>query len=178
MPLARCRRAAVLPALLGAIACAGCSSSLSTSASSTNASGDREGKSLRVEPSFTQFPDIPVPSRSDMEVDRTLVFGGDSGWYGRLVLSSGHPPSGAFDFFKQEMPGFGWQPVTMVRSSESVLTYVLNGRVATIQITEGTLRGSEINITVAPRQAVSGGPPAMERPGRGGAMPTTVIPAR
>ncbi len=148
-------RIAALPVLLCAVAlAAGCGTRLSTG--DGRAQDSQGARTPEIQPSFTQFPDIPVPSRADMEVDRTLVFGGDSGWYGRLVLTSGHPPAAMFDFYKQEMSGFGWQPITMVRATVSVLTYVRDGRVATIQIGDGTLRGSEISITVAPRQSSGG----------------------
>jgi hypothetical protein len=42
-----------------------------------------------------------------------------------------------------------------VQSKVSVLTYEKSGRVATIQISQATLRGSEISVTVSPRDAIA-----------------------
>ncbi|WP_046023479.1 hypothetical protein [Magnetospira sp. QH-2] len=152
--MARIRRPAAnfftLALLTGSLILSGCAV---TSGVSSNKSTPTDGKSAtKTQKSFNQFPDIPVPTRANMDIERTLIFGMEGGWYGRLVMSSGHNVSATFDFYQQEMPGFGWQPVTMVRSAHSVLTYTRQGRVATIQIGEATLSGSEISITVSPKQ--------------------------
>ncbi|GAB6052055.1 hypothetical protein JCM17960_08750 [Magnetospira thiophila] len=137
--------------LTGLLILGGCAATSGVSSNKSAESG--QGGVSKAEKSFTQFPDIPVPTRSDMDVERTLVFGSDGGWFGRLVMTSRHGVSAAFDFYKQEMPGFGWEAVTMVRSAQSVLTYSREGRIATIQISDATLTGSDISITVSPRQS-------------------------
>jgi len=59
--------------------------------------------------------------------------------------------SDSYDFFLREMPKFGWQEITSVRSEVSVLTYSRSGRVATIQIRRRTLGGSAVDIIVSPQ---------------------------
>ncbi len=115
-------------------------------APATGASGPSE---TRV--SFARFPDLPLPREAEINLDRTLVFGGDDTWIGRLVINASGDPNDIFDFFKQKLGGYGWQEITSVRSAVSVLTYTRQERVATIQIQGRTLRGSEVTITVSPR---------------------------
>ena len=103
------------------------------------------------ERSFAQFSDIPVPPGVSMDIERSLVFGGREEWIGRLVLTTSRGTGEIFDFFKQNAPQLGWQEITLVRSGTSVLTYSRGERVMTVQITNKTLRGSEINVTVSPR---------------------------
>lgn len=67
--------------------------------------------------------------------------------------------SDSYDFFLREMPKFGWQEITSVRSEVSVLTYSRSGRVATIQIRRRTLGGSAVDIIVSP-QGRQPAPPA------------------
>lgn len=108
------------------------------------------------EPSFGQFSDVPVPAGADMDLERSLVLGEQDSWIGRLVMDIGLNPSKAYDFYFEEMPRFGWTPVTTVRAETSVLTYARGGRVATIQIRGRTITGSTVSMTVSPKGQVSG----------------------
>ncbi len=103
--------------------------------------------------SFTRFPDLPMPVKAEMDMSKTLVFGTNDAWIGRMVITSSHGSNDMFDFYKQEMPGFGWQEITSIRSDSSVMTYTRGQRVATIQINGATLRGANITITVSPKGA-------------------------
>ena len=100
---------------------------------------------------FNRFPDIPVPSDANMDVKRTIIFGGGESWFGQLGLDTRHGPDAMFDFYKQELSGFGWQEVTSVRAPVSVLTYERQSRVLSIQVEKGTLGGTKITLTVSPR---------------------------
>ena len=93
---------------------------------------------------------MPLPKDAKIDLNRTLVFGGGESWFGRLELSASHGAGDMFGFFKRELPRFGWQEITSVRSARSVLTYSRRGRVVTISIQGGTLGGSEFSITVSP----------------------------
>lgn len=101
--------------------------------------------------SFNRFPDIPVPSGSQMDVKRTIVFGGGDTWFGQLGLDTNHDADSMFDFYKQELRGFGWQEITSVRAMVSVLTYERQGRVLSIQLEKATLSGTKVTLTVSPR---------------------------
>ena len=109
------------------------------------------GATQTPQKAFNRFPDIPVPSKANMDNSRTLIFGSGDTWYGQLSLDSGHSNNAMFDFYKQELTGFGWLEVTSVRAPVSVLTYERQGRVLSIQIEKASITGSRITLTVSPR---------------------------
>ena len=134
--------AAVL--LASGLALTACASSVGVPASG------KEGKAPPIEAAFIRFPDMPLPVGVDFDMDRTLVFGADDSWFGRLVINSSHSVNEMFDFYKQKLPEFGWQEITSIRAAISVLTFSRQDRVTTIQVQSGTLLGSEVFITVSP----------------------------
>lgn len=121
-------------------------------------SGTSSGSAGRTAQGFAQFPDIAVPGGAKMDVERSLVLGARDDWIGRLSMDTSGNSSASYDFFLREMPKFGWQEITTVRSEVSVLTYSRSGRIATIQIRNRTLGGSSIDITVSPRGRPSAAP--------------------
>lgn len=155
----RTAQAATIVACTVALAACG---SLSGSAPPPSA-GKGSGSGTRGKVGFAQFSDIAVPSGATMNVDRTLVLGARDAWIGRLALSAPDNATQTYDFFLREMPKFGWQEITTVRSEVSVLTYMRGDRIATVQIMPRTLGGSKVDITVSPRGAgsSSGTPPGM-----------------
>jgi hypothetical protein len=120
--------------------------------------------------SFAQFTDIPLPAGNTIDMDRTLVLGGESGWTGRLSIGVSSRVGEMYDFFRREMPKFGWTEITSARSATSFLTYQRDSRVATVQIAPARLLGSAIDITVAPRgqAAAETMPPVQAAPPRRG----------
>ena len=114
--------------------------------------------------SFSQFQDIPIPIGAEMNLDRSVILGAPETWTGRLTLETNHNPVKLFNFFKQSTPEFGWQEVTSIRSATSFLTYTQTTRVLTIQITSKTLQGSEVVMTVSPRERNLGSPAVQTNP--------------
>ena len=106
--------------------------------------------------SFSQFQDIPIPIGAEMDLDRTVILGARERWIGRLTLETSHNSIKLFNFFKKSTPEFGWQEITSIRSATSVLTYSQTTRVLTIQIIAKTLQGSEVVMTVSPRDQNTG----------------------
>ncbi len=150
---------AVLAACVAASACTG-------QVGVAPASGASGPSQTRV--SFARFPDLPLPGDAEINMDRTLVFGGDDTWIGRLVINASGDPNDMFDFFKQKLGGYGWEEITSVRAAVSVLTFTRQERVATIQIQGRTLRGSEVTVTVSPRRAEA---PPVAAPAAGAPAP-------
>ncbi len=162
----------LLPACLllaAELALSGCAETAGIAPSSS--ADATTGGGREIQQSFSHFPDIPIPSGAKIEVDKTLVFGSGETWTGRLVMSSSHSAFQMFDFFKQELPGFGWQEITSVRAKSSVLTYSRHRRIAIIQIDPSTLGGSEVALTVSPRGAD-------QPPGAAPPLPAPVEPAQ
>ncbi len=108
---------------------------------------DAQGKLI---PSFSQFPDIPIPPESKMLLDESLIFGRDDRWTGRLALEISISVSAAFEFFQREMPDKQWIELTALRSDVSLLTFSRMDRVATVTIESEPLFGSHVMITVSP----------------------------
>lgn len=119
-----------------------------TPATSLDQSPERQ--SARTEP-FAQFKDIPIPDGANMDMERTIILGSQNSWTGRVYMQVKMSANKLFEFYKLEMPGFGWQQVTSVRATISVLTYQRGPRVATVQILANKLKGSAVIITMSPK---------------------------
>ena len=134
----------VIAALLATSAC-------SSSRVENPPGADGGNKTVKPTPSFDRFPDMPLPNGFEFDMQRTLVFGSNDTWFGRMVVLIAFGANEMFDFYKQELPRFGWQEVTSIRAPISVLTYTRGERVATIQVQSRTLGGSEVLVTVSPK---------------------------
>ena len=104
----------------------------------------------RTAAGFAQFSDIAVPAGSKMDVDRSLILGARDNWIGRLAMNTSENTTKAYDFFLREMPKFGWQEITTVRSDISIIMFRRGNRIVTVQIKGQTLGGSTIDVTVSP----------------------------
>jgi len=120
---------------------------MSPSEPSTN----KNGIPQMVQPAFAQFQDIPIPDGATMNMDRTLILGEKESWIGRLVINSQAQQSNLFDFFKYRTSQFGWQEITSVRSTTSVLSYSKANRIMTIQIQSQAIIGTQVDITMSPK---------------------------
>ncbi len=136
------------------LAVAGCSGMSGSGSSSPQTSAGPNGGP--PQPGFAQFTDIPIPPKNTIDLDRTLVFGTDRDWIGRVSMSTSMGVSEVYDFYKREMPKLGWAELTSVRSATSVLTYQMDNRVATITVTSTRFGlGAQIDFFMNPR--VQGG---------------------
>jgi len=100
------------------------------------------------------YADIPISANDELAVDKSLLLNTGEQWIGRAVLKSKLDTVQAFEYYMTNMPNHGWINITSVQSATSVLSYEKGSRVATIQIERGTLRGSQISVTVSPRDAI------------------------
>ncbi|MGE5503730.1 MAG: hypothetical protein ACM31L_04840 [Actinomycetota bacterium] len=139
-------RGVVLSVVL-ALPLIGCSRG--TNVPSTSAAGE-------ALPNLQLVTDIPIPPNSTMDNDRSLILSDRDRWTGRVVLKQSQSPSEITAFYQQQMPNFGWQAVMSVASEISVMTYTRGDRAATVQVERGTVYGSTVLVTVAPRQSDSG----------------------
>lgn len=138
--------------ILAAGILAGCTQTADLQASRASPSGG-DGTPT----SLAQFTDIPIPDGASMNLERSLIFGSDDGWIGRLVFTTSLGVQEAFAFYGREMPGFGWQEITRVRAEVSIMSYTRGARAATIQIGRPTLGGAEVILTVSPAARQMGG---------------------
>ncbi len=101
-----------------------------------------------TELNFSQFDDIPIPINSDLIRDESIIISRKVGWSGRLVFSTSENQIEVFDFFRNELPKFGWKKISEISSESSLLNYQNDQRFASIQIFERTIYGSKIKINV------------------------------
>lgn len=133
-------RAAVLS--LSALLLAGCGSS--TSLPHTQAGDPKQPLDFQL------LTDVPIPSGATMDNERSLILGDRDRWTGRVVMKLWKSASEATNFYQQQMPAFGWEPIMAATSGISVMSYVRGDRAATVQV-EGTMMGSAVSVTVGPR---------------------------
>ena len=127
---------------------------------------NENGLPQTVQPAFAQFQDIPIPDGAKMNMDRTIILGEKTAWIGRLVIDSQSSRTQLFDFFKYRTSQFGWQEITSVRASISVLSYSKNNRIMTITFQSQALICTKVNITMSPK-----GVPKGQRPISNNAFP-------
>lgn len=101
-------------------------------------------------PSFAQFTDLPIPPGAVMDLSKTLIFGKDDRWTGRLVLETDESPDSVYEFYQREMPRFQWREITALRSETSLITMARMDRVATVTIESSGFSGSAVTVTVGP----------------------------
>lgn len=145
--------------IAGALALGGCAETapiLSGGATETTSQGG-----VKTASAFSQFPDIPIPSGTKINVDKTLVFG-TKPWYGQLALASSSNANALFDFYRENLGQYGWQEITAVRAPTSILTYATAERVLAIAIQSATITGSNVTVTVSPRGQPTPAPGAIQ----------------
>ncbi len=145
---------------------AGCAQTAAIAPSGGAAIGE-DGKDKQVS---TQFSDLPVPEGAKMNVDKTVVVG-TKVWFGRLTLDTSHGADAMFNFYSRELPNYGWRRIASIRAPTSILTYERHNRVLYIAIQQSRISGSEIMITVSPKEEPPPPPPTSSPPSPGAAIP-------
>ncbi|MGE5546873.1 MAG: hypothetical protein ACM33T_08250 [Solirubrobacterales bacterium] len=100
---------------------------------------------------FGLLTDIPIPSGATMDNERSLILGAKDRWTGRVVMKLWKNAAEANQFYQQQMPAFGWEPVMAATSGTSVHAYTRADRAATVQIDAGQMWGSTVVVIVADR---------------------------
>ena len=101
-----------------------------------------------LELNFAQFDDIPIPVGSTLDQQNSIIISKKQLWLGRLTFQSTKKQLEIFDFFRNELPKFGWKKLSEVQADSSLLNYVNESRIASIIIESKTLFGSTVKITV------------------------------
>lgn len=85
-------------------------------------------------PAVRRFTGIPMPPSNTIDLDRTIVLGGESEWLGRIVFTTPATVDDIVEFYRREMPRYGWAEFSATRATTTVLAYQADARVATIQV--------------------------------------------
>lgn len=105
-----------------------------------------------IPPAFAQFPDIPFPQESFVDLEETKALGSGDNWIGSLVFATPYNASSVFDFYMSEMPKLNWIEVATVRAKISQMTYGRNNRVVQILIESNGNDKAKVTITAIPNQ--------------------------
>ena len=98
---------------------------------------------------LAEFEDIPIPLNSKLDKEKSIIISKNRGWLGRLTFDTSENQITVFDFFRNELPKFGWKKLSEVSSDTSLLNYQNQSRLASIQISDNTFFGSNVSITVS-----------------------------
>ncbi len=98
---------------------------------------------------LAEFEDIPIPLNSKLDKEKSIIISKNRGWLGRLTFDTSQNQITVFDFFRNELPKFGWKKLSEVSSDTSLLNYQNQNRLASIQISDNTFFGSNVSITVS-----------------------------
>ena len=98
---------------------------------------------------LAEFEDIPIPLNSKLDKEKSIIISKNRGWLGRLTFDTSEDQITVFDFFRNELPKFGWKKLSEVSSDTSLLNYQNQNRLASIQISDNTFYGSNVSITVS-----------------------------
>jgi len=110
------------------------------------------GSANAAKAKFEPVQDVPIPSNSKLDNDRSLILNTSDKWTGRIVLEAEPPMSKLFAYYGTEMQKLGWTPIARVMGESSVLTFVRGERVVTVQITPNAMSaGSVVTVTMSPR---------------------------
>ena len=101
-----------------------------------------------TELSLAEFDDLPIPLNSKLDKEKSIIFSKKDGWYGRLTFNTSEKQINVYDFFRNELPKFGWKKLSEISSETSILNYQNQARLALIQIKENLIYGSNVMVTV------------------------------
>ena len=91
--------------------------------------------SAPARPIVRRFVGIPMPPDNLLDLDRTVVVGDGNDWLGRVFFSTPMTVEQAIEFYRQDMPRYGWTELAVTQSDTSVLAYQMGDRMATIELT-------------------------------------------
>jgi len=99
---------------------------------------------------LSTITDIPLPSNSEIDLEKTVVVGKQDNWMGRLTLVDKNSIDEIFSFFINEMPKFDFKERSSIRSAESSLIFQNNKKTIFIKISKLNYRKNYIEITSTP----------------------------
>ena len=65
-----------------------------------------------------------------------------------MTFNTSEKQINVYDFFRNELPKFGWKKLSEISSDTSILNYQNQTRLALIQIKENLIYGSNVMVTV------------------------------
>jgi len=99
---------------------------------------------------LSEISDIPIPSKSIIDLEKTFIIGKGDDWMGRLSLINKKNIEEIYSFFLKEMAKFSYKEKSSIRSEVSTLIFENNKKAIFIKISKLNFRKTYIEITATP----------------------------
>ena len=99
---------------------------------------------------LSEISDIPIPSKSIIDLEKTFIFGKGDNWMGRLSLINKKNVEEIYSFFLNEMTKFKYKEKSSVRSEVSALIFENKKKTIFIKISKMKFKKTYIEITATP----------------------------
>ena len=96
---------------------------------------------------LSEISDIPIPSKSIIDLEKTFIIGKGDDWMGRLTLINKKNIEEIYSFFLNEMAKFSYKEKSSIRSDVSTLIFENNKKAIFIKISKLNFRKTYIEIT-------------------------------
>ena len=100
--------------------------------------------------SLSEISDIPIPSKSIIDLEKTFILGKGDNWMGRLSLINKKNVEEIYSFFLNEMTKFKYKEKSSIRSEVSALIFENKKKTIFIKISKVKFRKTYIEITATP----------------------------
>ena len=99
---------------------------------------------------LSEISDIPIPSKSIIDLEKTFILGKGDNWMGRLSLINKKNVEEIYSFFLNEMTKFKYKEKSSVRSEVSALIFENKKKTIFIKISKVKFGKTYIEITATP----------------------------
>ena len=99
---------------------------------------------------LSEISDIPIPSKSIIDLEKTFILGKGDEWMGRLSLINKEDVEEIYSFFLNEMVKFSYKEKSTIRSDVSTLIFENKKKAIFIKISKLKFGKSYIEITATP----------------------------
>jgi len=96
---------------------------------------------------LSEISDIPIPSKSIIDLEKTFIIGKGDDWMGRLSLINKKNIEEIYSFFLNEMAKFSYKEKSSIRSEVSTLIFENNKKAIFIKISKLNFGKTYIEIT-------------------------------
>jgi hypothetical protein len=99
---------------------------------------------------LSEISDIPIPSKSIIDLEKTFILGKGDNWMGRLSLINKENVEEIYSFFLNEMTKFKYKEKSSIRSEVSTLIFENKKKTIFIKISKVKFGKTYIEITATP----------------------------
>ena len=99
---------------------------------------------------LSEISDIPIPSKSIIDLKKTFILGKGNDWMGRLSLINKKNVEEIYNFFSNEMIKFSYKEKSSIRSDVNTLIFENNKKAVFIKISKLNFGKTYIEITSTP----------------------------